>query len=149
MPKTTPEREAYHLRCVLLTVLAHLDGRSDMSIDGNWEPLLAALIRKTVGWSDDEPPQNERAAEFERRVGSFVPLSIRFGTDAERVEWLLSRDASPVGERNALQEAVDSALGAMRDSEYVGGAFTERTAWQHVMRVLGPFETNAAGECPR
>lgn len=36
----------------LLSVLAHLEGRSDMSIDGNWEPLMIDLIRKRVGWPD-------------------------------------------------------------------------------------------------
>lgn len=38
------------LRNTLLSALAHLEGRSNMSTDGNWEPLMIALIRKRVGW---------------------------------------------------------------------------------------------------
>lgn len=40
------------------------------------------------------------------------------------------------------QAAIDEALRAMRNSEYVNGGITEREAWQTVWRVLGPFETH-------
>ena len=40
------------------------------------------------------------------------------------------------------QAAIDEALRAMRNSEYVNGGITEREAWQTVLRVLGPFETH-------
>jgi hypothetical protein len=48
------------LESVLLTALAHLEGRSDMSTDGNWEPLLIDLIRRNVGWDQAVRPASER-----------------------------------------------------------------------------------------
>lgn len=47
--------------------------------------------------------------------------------------------------RDQLQEAVDRAVGVMRESEYVGGP-TEREAWKETMRVLGPLATVHKGQ---
>jgi hypothetical protein len=50
----------------------------------------------------------------------------------------------------ALQErqaAIDSAMLAMRGSEYVGGP-TEREAWRAALTALGPYETQHQGQDP-
>lgn len=39
-------------------------------------------------WAADAEAQNKRARDLMAATGGFVPLRVRYGTDAERVEWL-------------------------------------------------------------
>lgn len=54
---------------------------------------VAALERAIAHAEPDNAFLNERAREFELRAGGIVPLSVRYGTDLERLEWLLGQRA--------------------------------------------------------